>query len=111
MRKKFTGNTGSLSDLATVEGVYEGAKEVQRPDGGTSLIHTFRPKTGGDPTDIWGFGQIDFALKTLQGKYVWLTYTGMKDRQTRFGLHEVHTADVEFDDVESPAKPARSRKP
>jgi hypothetical protein len=110
MRRKFTGTTSGLKDLKAVEGVYQGSREVPLADGGSSLVHKFETADG-ESVEVWGFGQLDFALSKLVGKYVWIKYTGMQQRKTRFGLREVHTCDVDYDDGEPSApQPAPVQK-
>jgi hypothetical protein len=99
VRKKFSGNTLALKDIGAIEGRYDGSREVKLEGGDTSLVHTFTPKGGGLPVDVWGFGQFDWALAKLKGMYVWATYTGMQKRKTKFGEREVHTVDVDYDDA------------
>lgn len=106
MRKKFSSNTVALKDIGAIEGHYEGSREVKLEGGGTTLVHTFVPKDGGLPVDVWGFGQLDYALAKLKGTYVWATYTGLKKRKTKFGEREVHTVDIEYD-----AEPAQAEVP
>ncbi len=98
MRKRFEGNTIALKDVGKVEGIYEGSKEVRLEGGDTCLVHTFLPREGGIPIEVWGFGQLDYALAKLKGCYVWAEYTGLQRRKTKFGEREVHTVEIEYDD-------------
>lgn len=102
VRKKFSGNIVALRDIGAIEGHYKGSREVKLEGGDTCLVHTFAPKDGGVPVDVWGFGQLDYALVKLKGIYVWATYTGLQKRKTKFGDRDVHTVDIEYDD--EPAK-------
>lgn len=104
MRKKFSGNTVALKNIGAIEGRYKGSREVKLEGGDTCLVHTFVPTEGGVPVEVWGFGQLDWALANLTGMYVWAKYTGMQKRKTKFGERDVHTVDVDYDAEASDAE-------
>ncbi len=83
-----------------VEGAYLGAKKIVTQLG-EQFIYRFK-KDNGDVVGCYGFTALNSKIENVaKGSYCRVTYTGMKEIETKFGTKPVHQCKVEVDNERS----------
>ena len=89
----------SAVDIKQQEGVefsgnYTGHKEIDTKLG-VQTIWNFTDSAG-KPFGVYGFTMLNRAMESVgEGEFVYITYTGKKKLQTKYGLKDVHQVSVD----------------
>lgn len=98
---------GQIIDIKTqegeaVEGFYVGKKEITTDLGKQNI---FRLQKDGMITGIYGFSNLNRIMGDIvEGTLIRLTYTGMINCKTKYGMKDVHQVKVEIDKEASQTK-------
>ncbi len=80
-----------------IEGAYVGVKKIITQIG-EQFIYRFKAENG-EIVGVYGFTSLNAKMDSVaKGSYCRVTYEGMKEIETKFGLKPVHQCKVEIDD-------------
>lgn len=93
----------------TYEGVYEGTREIPNKFDQNKMwrIHSFTLDGAAEPTEFWGFTQLDRCMAQVpDGARVRIKYLGKQKVETSRGPVVMQAVEVEADaeDVQAPAE-------
>lgn len=97
---------GQIIDIKTqkdepIEGFYVGKKQISTELGKQNI---FRLQKDGAITGIYGFSNLNRIMGDIaEGTLIRLTYTGMINCKTKYGMKDVHQCKVEIDEEASQA--------
>lgn len=98
MRKPVTSNTVDIKESEGTEfrGTYTGNKHIETKLGEQTLWQ-FTDENN-QPFSIYGFTNLNRAMENIGiGTFCYITYTGTKKVQTKFGMKDVHQVQVDIE--------------